>query len=66
MPGIEPDLRKLRKEAHERFLAGRRAETQYARQLSQVAKHVGNIIDGMAPEGVATNPVALADHVEPL
>ncbi len=45
-------LQKLRKEARERFLAGRKAETQYARQLRQVANQVGNIVQGMAPEGI--------------
>jgi SPP1 gp7 family putative phage head morphogenesis protein len=47
--------RKLRKEARERFLAGRKAETQYARQLRQVAKHVGDIVRGMAPDGVVAD-----------
>lgn len=44
--------KRLRKEARERFLAGRKAETQYVRQLRQVAKHVGDIVRGMAPDGV--------------
>jgi SPP1 gp7 family putative phage head morphogenesis protein len=57
--GLEPDLRKLRQQARERFLAGRKAETQYAIQLRRVAKHVGDIISGMAPEGVVTDLVAL-------
>jgi SPP1 gp7 family putative phage head morphogenesis protein len=45
-------LRKARIEARERFLAGRKAETQYARQLKQVARQVGDIVRGLAPDGV--------------
>lgn len=36
-----------------RFFRARRAETGYAVQLRRVARHVGHIIRGFAPEGVA-------------
>lgn len=47
-----PIPRKLRQEARERFLAGRRAETQYAARLRQVANQVGEIVRGIAPDGI--------------
>lgn len=53
------DLRKLRKEARERFLAGRRAETQYANRLRQVAKQIDAIVRGMAPDGRLTDAAVL-------
>src|ERR1700721_1280613 len=51
--GAAPDLRRLRREARERFLAGRKAETQYGIQLSRVAKHVGDIVLGMSSDALA-------------
>lgn len=50
-----PVPRKLRQEARERFLAGRKAETQYAVQLRRVANQVGEIIRGMAPDGIVAD-----------
>ena len=52
-------LRRLRQEARERFLAGRKAETQYARQLREVAKQVGSIVRGLAPDGIVANVAQL-------
>lgn len=52
-------LRKARLEARERFLAGRLAEKQYAIRLRQVAKHVGELVRGMAPDGLVTDVAAL-------
>jgi SPP1 gp7 family putative phage head morphogenesis protein len=48
------ELRRLRRLARERFLAGRKAEKQYALQLAQVAQQIGNIVQGMAPDGALT------------
>jgi SPP1 gp7 family putative phage head morphogenesis protein len=42
---------KMRKLARERFLAGRKAETQYGIRLRQVAKHIGDMVRGIAPQG---------------
>lgn len=55
------NLRKARREARERFLAGRKAERFYSRQLQQVARQIGNIVRGMAPEGVITDVNRLTD-----
>jgi SPP1 gp7 family putative phage head morphogenesis protein len=52
-------LRKARQEARGRFFAGRRAETQYARQLRQVAQQIGHIVNGMAPDGIVADVTAL-------
>jgi SPP1 gp7 family putative phage head morphogenesis protein len=54
-------LQKARQEARGRFLAGRKAEKQYARQLRQVAKQIGHIVDGMAPDGVVADVAALME-----
>jgi SPP1 gp7 family putative phage head morphogenesis protein len=43
--------RKMRQLARERFLAGRKAETQYGIQLRRVARHIGDIVRGVAPQG---------------
>jgi SPP1 gp7 family putative phage head morphogenesis protein len=43
--------RRMRKLARERFLAGRKAETQYGIQLRRVARHIGDIIRGVSPQG---------------
>jgi SPP1 gp7 family putative phage head morphogenesis protein len=59
-PPLPEELRRLRREARERFLAGRKAETQYAIQLSRVAKHVGDIVLGMAPQGELFEVAAIA------
>ncbi len=55
------DLRRLRKEARERFLAGRRAETQYSTTLRKLAKQIDMIVRGIAPEGVLSDPAVLID-----
>jgi SPP1 gp7 family putative phage head morphogenesis protein len=55
----EPNLSKLRNEARERSLAGRKAEMQYGRQLGYVARQVGDIVRRMAPDGVVADLVAL-------
>lgn len=52
-------LRKARKEARERFLASRKAETFYRRQLNQVAAQIDNIVRGMSREGVVTDVAAV-------
>lgn len=53
------DLKQLRKEARERFLAGRKAETQYATALRSLAKQIDVIVRGMAPDGVLAHPAPL-------
>ena len=53
------EFTKLLKKERERFLAGRRAETQYARHLRQVAKQVDNIVRGIAPDGVLADVAEL-------
>jgi SPP1 gp7 family putative phage head morphogenesis protein len=53
------NLRKARRLARERFLAGRKAERYYQRQLAQVARQIRHIVRGMAPEGVVTDIGAL-------
>jgi SPP1 gp7 family putative phage head morphogenesis protein len=58
--GPPPDPRKLRREARKRFLAVRKAETEYARHLCRVAKRIGDIIHGKAPDGV----LAAEDHLK--
>jgi SPP1 gp7 family putative phage head morphogenesis protein len=52
-------VRSARKEARERFLAGRKAETQYAIQMRKVAKQIGDIVNGMAPGGKVGNIATL-------
>lgn len=49
------NLRKARKEARERFLAGRKAEMFYRRDLRRVAQHIDGIVRSMAPKGVVTD-----------
>jgi SPP1 gp7 family putative phage head morphogenesis protein len=49
-PVPQPPAR-MRKLARERFLAGRKAETQYGIRLRQVAKHIGDMVRGIAPQG---------------
>jgi SPP1 gp7 family putative phage head morphogenesis protein len=48
-------LRKARIEARERFMAGRSAEKQYAIRLRGLANHVGEIIRGVAPDGIVAD-----------
>lgn len=52
-------LRKARKEARERFLAGRKTESFYRRQLHQVARQVDSLVRGMAPDGVVADASVL-------
>ncbi len=58
-PSSRLDFRKLRLEARERFLAGRNAETQYAVQLRKLSTHIGDIVRGMAPDGMVADVAAL-------
>jgi len=61
------NLRKARRLARERFLAGRKSERQYALQLRKVARQIGELVLGMAPDGtVATHEQtqALIDTLE--
>lgn len=44
-------------------MAGRKAEAQYARQLRQVAQQIGNIVTGMAPDGVVADVSLLVDSL---
>lgn len=53
-----PTRSELRK-ARERFLRPRNAEIAYQRQLTAVAKQVGAIVKGFAPDGVVTDLPAL-------
>lgn len=52
LPPSRFDLRKFRIEARERFLAGRTAEKQYAIKLRGLANQVGEIVRGVAPDGI--------------
>jgi len=54
----KPTRSELRK-SRERFLRPRKAEIAYQRQLTAVAKQVGSIIQGFAPDGVVTDMPAL-------
>jgi hypothetical protein len=53
-PPLPEELRRLRREARERFLAGRKAETQYAIQLL-----------GLAPQGELGWEIPLSLHLLP-
>ena len=53
------NLRKARRLARERFLAGRKAERHYSRQLSQVARQIDEIVRGLAPDGIIADIGAL-------
>ena len=46
------DIQQARLEMRDRFLSGRKAEIQYARRLRSVANQVGDLITGMAPNGI--------------
>jgi len=47
--------RQLRSLTRQRFNRSRIAELSYQRQLAQVGRHVGNLIKGMAPEGIVSD-----------
>ena len=51
----KPDL----KRAQQRFQRSRKAEIEYARKLRSVARQVGHIVQGFAPNGVVKNQDAL-------
>jgi SPP1 gp7 family putative phage head morphogenesis protein len=51
MPRRPPTEAELRRIARERFLAGRRAERSYRRQLTEVARQVGSLVRGFTPGG---------------
>jgi len=61
---VQPTLKQLRKEARERFLAGRRAETQYAANLRALARQIDTIVRGFAPDGVLADPTALIQTLQ--
>lgn len=55
-------LRKARQEARERFLAGRKAEIFYRRNLTAISRQIDAIVRGMAPDGILT--AALSRRLE--
>ena len=57
-------LIQFRREARERFLAGRKAETQYANRLRQVAKQIDVIVRGIAPDGILSDATLLRGLLE--
>ena len=59
-----PNLRELRKQARERFLAGRKAESQYATRLRQVARQIDALVRGFAPDGIPRDLPALIRALE--
>ncbi len=67
-PQQRREMRQQRIKARERFVRARKAEKAYQRQLLQVAKQVGHIVDGMAPGGVVSDmpqlSVALSKYAE--
>jgi len=50
-----PTPRQIRNLTRQRFNRSRIAELGYQRQLAQVGRHIGNLIKGMAPEGVISD-----------
>lgn len=56
--------RAARQVARERFLRARKATHTYARQLTAVARQVGMIVKGIAPDGVVENMPTLNDLLE--
>lgn len=78
MPSAQPQPRKQtaaekraeRKAARERFLKARNAGKKFSGQLTKVARQVGAIVDGFAPQGVVQDPLqlrrALAKYAEML
>lgn len=59
LPKTKFQLAQAARQSRERFLRVRKAEKRYARQLRQVAKQVGHIIKGFAPQGVVNQPATL-------
>lgn len=62
--GPKAQARAERRKARERFNHSAKIEKQYARQLRQVAKHVGHIVAGMAPKGVVKAPQQLSQTLQ--
>lgn len=64
------EIRAQRKAARERFLKARKVGKKFATQLNKVARQVGSIVDGFAPQGVVQDPLqlrlALAKYAEML
>jgi SPP1 gp7 family putative phage head morphogenesis protein len=60
------NLRKARKLARERFLAGRKAERQYGLQLRRVARQISDLVLGMAPAGTFADPQQVAALIDTL
>jgi len=63
------ELRRERQKARERFLAGRRAESGYARRLRAVAKQVGELVSGLlggGQEALARLRDTLEDYAQTL
>jgi SPP1 gp7 family putative phage head morphogenesis protein len=61
LSGRIENLRQARREARERFLAGRKAESQYGSQLRKVAAQIDDIVRGIAPDGILADPERLMD-----
>lgn len=61
-PGRTPAAQKRaqRKAARERFMRARKAEIRYERQLRAIAKQVGVIVKGFAPNGRVRAPAELS------
>jgi len=59
-----PSQKQLRKATRERFSRARLAEKVYGRQLKQIAKQVGVIIKGFAPNGVVRNMTDLNNALQ--
>lgn len=51
LSAIRKEERAKRLAARERFRTSKRAAAAYEKQLKQVAKHIGDLIEGMAPGG---------------
>jgi len=50
--------------AQQRFLKSRKAEIEYARKLRSIAKQVGHIVQGFAPNGIVGNQEALLSSLK--
>lgn len=57
----QAQLRAKRKQERDRFMRARKAEKRYARSLRAVAKQVGHIVAGFAPNGVVRATATLAN-----
>jgi SPP1 gp7 family putative phage head morphogenesis protein len=55
----KPTKAQIRRIARERFAKARKAESGFERQLNSVAKQVGSLVRGFAPEGVVPDIAAL-------